>query len=280
MLCSEASMVNHGLDGVRAVSLRCRSWGCPLCHESRKRQLVALAKNGDPDTFLTLTVNPAHGASRFERARELADSWRTIVRLLKRRCRKCKEAHRDKYPNDHQAQEFKGRILADGLRCCYGYSDLPYFCVFEATLNGEPHLHILARVKWISQKWLSNQMNSLMMAPVVDIRRVRNKKKLAYYISKYMGKDPHRFQTCKRYWCTRDWELTQFEPEPIPGRWEHSWTLVKTPLAALADEWRESGREVQQSRHRLLVTWTGPPEDVLLEIGYDVVRRRMWKSCL
>ena len=168
------SMVNRGWDGVRAVSLRCRSWGCPNCHDDRTKQLIALALSGAPTTFITLTVNPAWGASKADRARRLVDSWRTIVKLVKKR---------------------------------YGYSTLPYFCVFEATKAGEPHLHILARVKYIDQKWLSKQMKLLMNAPIVDIRRVKNKNKLAFYVSKYCGKEPHRFATCKRYWTTRDWEV-------------------------------------------------------------------------
>ncbi len=49
MLCSEASMVNTGWDGIQAVSLRCRAWTCPLCCESRRKQLVALALSGQPE---------------------------------------------------------------------------------------------------------------------------------------------------------------------------------------------------------------------------------------
>jgi len=245
MLCSESSMVNQGWNGIQAVTLRCRSWKCPLCEESRRKQLVALARSGNPTTFITLTVNPEFGASQYDRARRLADAWRVIVRLAKTK---------------------------------YGYKSIPYMCVFEATKNGEPHLHILARVKWISQSWMSEQMDKLMKAPVVDIRTVTDKKKLAYYISKYCGKEPHRFETCKRYWSTRDWEVEKFVPEKPEGVWDHTWTLVRTPLGQLADEWRAQGREVQQSRHRLLCTWHGPPPDVIAELAYIDARRRMDKS--
>ncbi len=239
MLCSEASMVNSGWDGLQAVSLRCRSWGCPLCSESRRKQLVALAKSGDPNTFITLTVNPAFGSSPFDRAHRLADAWRVIVRLVKAK---------------------------------YGYKELPYFCVFEATKNGEPHLHILCRVKWISQQWLSDTMKTLMMAPIVDIRRVRNKNKLAYYVSKYCGKAPHRFTTCKRYWTTRDYELTRFEPEPQPGRWHRHWQLEKVHISQLADDWRSQGYEVTETRHRVLAWAQGPPDDEIA--AFEYLRRR------
>ncbi len=245
MLCSQSSMVNHGPDGCRAVTLRCRAWTCPLCRDGRKKQLIALALSGKPNKFITLTVNPAWGSSPYERARALADAWRTIVRLAKTK---------------------------------YSLKSLPYLCVFEACESGEPHLHILARVKWISHSWLREQMLRLIDAPIVEIAEVKNKKKLAYYISKYIGKDPQRFASCKRYWCTRDWQLTKYDPEPPTGRWDHRWHLVRTPLAALAEEWRDHGHDVQQSRYRLLVSWCGPPDDVLAEIDDCWTRWRREKS--
>lgn len=275
MLCSEASLVNHGWDGIQAVSMRCRAWTCPECRESRRKQLIALAISGNPNTFITLTVNPAIGSSPYDRARRLADAWRAVIRLLKRRCVPCRKAHAARCSAAGASAVFQGRTLADGTRCCYGLEKLPYFCVFEATRNGEPHLHILARVKWISQKWLSKQMNRLMLAPVVDVRRVHNKKKLAYYVSKYCGKDPHRFTTCKRYWTTRDYEVVKYVPERPPGRWHKAWTLVRTPLNDLADDWRSAGLEVTRSRHRIVASVRGPPEDVLVALRYITARRRM-----
>lgn len=241
MLCSEACLVNRGHDGIRAVSLRCRSWGCPLCCESRRKQLVALALSGRPTTFITLTVNPAWGSGPYERARALADAWRVVVRLAKTK---------------------------------YKLASLPYLCVFEACESGEPHMHILCRVKWISHGWLREQMRRLIGAPIVEIERVKSPKKLAFYVSKYMGKDPHRFQTCKRYWTTRDWELTKFQPQPPPGRWHSRWQIVRTPLAELAEEWRSQGREVEVSRYRILCSWHGPPDDELAELEYILARRR------
>ena len=241
MLCSESSMVNRGWDGIRAVSLRCRAWTCPLCAESRRRQLVALALAGQPTTFITLTVNPAFGTSPYNRARSLADAWRVVIRLAKTK---------------------------------YNVKTIPYLCVFEATKKGEPHLHILARVKWISHGWLREQMARLINAPIVEIEEVKDKKKLAFYISKYIGKDPHRFHTCKRYWATRDWALTKFQPQPPPGRWHSHWQLTRTPLAELAAEWRSCGLEVEEGHHRLLARWRGPSDDQITSYLHVLYRRR------
>jgi hypothetical protein len=233
MLCGEGSIVNRGWDGKQAVSLRCRAWTCPDCRESRRKQLVALALSGQPDKFITLTVNPSWGTSPYQRARALADAWRTVVRLAKTK---------------------------------YNLKALPYLCVFEACKSGEPHLHILTRVNWISHKWLRKQMKRLIDAPIVEIEQVKNKKKLAFYISKYIGKDPQRFHTCKRYWSTRDYQLTPFHTEPPSGRWSTRWQLVRTPLSALAEEWRSEGLEVEVSRHRVLAMWSGPPDDEITEM--------------
>ncbi len=242
MYCGEHSLVNEGHDGRRAVSLRCRAWTCEECALTRYRQLVALAKSGKPTRFITLTVNPSWGNSPEERAHALADAWRTVVRRWKT----------------------KKSLTA-----------FPYLCVFEATKNGEPHLHILARIDWISVNWLRKLMKKLIAAPVIDVQEIKNQKKVAYYISKYVGKAPHRFATCKRYWTTQDWEVTKFEPEPPPGRWHSAWRIVRTPLNELAAEWRRQGHEIEESKHRILATWRGPPPDVLeaIENIYELRRQ-------
>ncbi len=225
MLCSDASLVNRGQNTLRAVTMRCRSWGCDLCNPIRKRQLVALAKRGKPTTFITLTVNPATGESPAARARSLALAWRIIVRRAKKK---------------------------------YGYSSIPYMCVFEATKQGEPHLHILCRVKWIDQRWLSNQMKKLTGAPVVHICRVKDVKKLANYVAKYIGKDPQRFETCKRYWCTRSYKYEDGEKEPEPAGWEPEWVIWKYRLYEIEAMWRARGFDVQMEGGTLVAAWEAP----------------------
>jgi len=101
-------------------------------------------------------------------------------------------------------------------------------------------------------------MKKLMAAPVVDVQRVHNEKKLAWYVAKYIGKDPQRFQTCKRYWSTQDWELEKFEPQKPAGNWPHGWRIVRVPLAQLAEEWRAEGLQVEETRSSLLVRNKGP----------------------
>ncbi len=228
VLCSEAVLVNQGIDAARAVTLKCRSWNCDICQPERQAKLIAEARAGHPTTFITLTANPNEGRSAFERARGLVEAWRQVVKRAKK---------------------------------AYGYETVPYLCVFEATKRGEPHLHILCRVRWIGQKWLSAQMKQLTNSPIVDIRKVNNQRSVAHYVSKYIGKAPHRFETCKRYWKTKNYETENFKREPEVGYWAKTWEIRDTCLASLRDAWVGMGWEVSQTRHMLLGRARGPPDD-------------------
>lgn len=188
--------------------------------------MIALAQSGKPTTFITLTCNPNTGSSPADRARRLAKAWPIIV---KRICKKWK---------------------LDGI---------PYLCVFEATKRGEPHLHILARVRFIPQAWLSAQMRQLINAPVVDIREVKGAKQIARYIAKYIGKQPHRFSTCKRYWSTRSYALTLPPGEPEDSIWCALWYVIDRSLWELRRTWEGKGWDVAQEGRMLVAMDPGPP---------------------
>ncbi len=226
MYCEKGSLVNLGKYAIRAVTLKCRSWSCENCSQDRARQLVELAQSGKPTTFITLTVNPAVGSSPAGRARALVVAWRELVVLI------CEE-----WNVDH----------------------VPYLCVFEATKRGEPHLHILCRLKYIPQRWLSDQMRDLLDAPIVDIRAVKNARHVAFYMAKYIGKDPHRFGTCKRYWRTRSYRLAEVERVPEDPVWSDLWHVSKYHLAALAAVWKHRGYDVQYEGDMLVAMREVPP---------------------
>lgn len=209
-----------------AVSLKCRSWTCDLCHDDRRKQLVALAASGNPTTFITLTTRPRASETPTQRARALADAWRLIV---KRACRR------------------------------YGYKKIDYLCVIEATKRGEPHLHILSRVPWLDQRWLSQQAKEMLGAPVVDIRRAQHSSRVAAYVAKYIGKQPHRFGACKRYWCTRTWEQGEPATEGTAGRDREGWWIVKRSLADLHLAARAAGFIVSLCDDTLTVLWRSDP---------------------
>ena len=226
MFCREASLVKYDTHVTVATPLYCRSWGCPECQPTRRRKLVALAAAGRPTSFITLTVNPASSSSTRSRARALVEAWRIVVRAAKKK---------------------------------YGYRSIPYLCVFEATQAGEPHLHILARVRWIDQRWLSAQMRRLIDAPIVDIRRVKGKRMIASYVAKYVGKEPGKFGTCKRYWRTKDYQIDFPRPRedwPFPGV---PWAVIEYSLDKLTRDAKLHGQETKWDGEFLWITVRGPP---------------------
>ena len=180
MLCRDQSLVNRHHDRLIARPLCCRSWTCDYCRPDRKKTVCREAAAGAPLIFVTLTVNPKWGRDKVHRAQELVKGWRKFVEIAKD---------------------------------CHSYETLPYFVVFEATKKGEPHLHILCRVPWISQRLLSAFMDYWMRAPIVYVTIVRNRRHAAWYVSKYMGKAPGKFGTCKRYWQSRNYQIPAEEDE-------------------------------------------------------------------
>lgn len=226
MICGEHSLVNCGtLSGV-AISLRCRSWGCEHCREERRAQLVRLAAAGQPNRLLTLTINPKVCTSPVNRAHLLAEAWRLIVKRAKR---------------------------------AFKMPSIEYLAVFEATKRGEPHLHILLRCGFLPQRWLSEQMRDIADSPIVDIRTVSSPKRAASYIAKYLGKQPHKFGTCKRYWCTHAWKVDEPDEEKEewqpPGKWE----VCKRPVIAVAENWLAFGKAVEVEGPDLAYYGEPPP---------------------
>jgi len=167
-MCTKSGVIVK-LDGLHVVAfpIQCNSWNCPDCAKQRRRKLINEALKGNPTRFITLTVNPAWFDGPDDRAAKLAKAWRLVV-----------AAYRHRWP---------GR-------------ESEYLAVFEATQKGEPHLHIVWRGAWMPQKWLSHQMEKRMGAPVVDVRRIRDKKKVPEYVTKYISKRSIKFGNCKRYW--------------------------------------------------------------------------------
>lgn len=177
MYCGSRTIAIASGDTAKAFPLRCRSWRCPTCAPKRRWQLIQDGLAGEPNRFVTLTVNPHWGDSPEARGAALARAWRDYVREWRR-------------------QRPSG--------------ELHYMAVLELTKRGEPHLHIIVRGGFIPQKHLSAFMARAIGAPVVDVRMVREKSEVASYVAKYISKRPIRLGTLKRYWRS-----TKFLPDAI-----------------------------------------------------------------
>jgi hypothetical protein len=189
-----------------------------------------LAFIGQPNRFLTLTVNPAWFASPDERARELVRAWRNLRR----------------------------RIMRDKK-----WKHLPFLAVFEQTKKGEPHLHIVLRCGYIDHQFISDAMLEMIGAPIIDIRAVKDKKQVAWYIAKYLGKDPRSYEGTKRYWRSKDWEDLAKKQKPLHAEDGATWKIVQENVFDFAKSVIIFGaREVRwiaDSRFEAELPIVGPP---------------------
>lgn len=187
---------------MRLTPLLCKCWRCETCMPKRLRQLRALAASGNPTTFITLTINPARYPNEAAAARDLVRCWRLM----------------------------RQRMTRDGFT-----TKSPFIAVVEATKRGWPHLHVLARLPFIPQKYLSRLARQYIGSPVVDIRKVHNRRHASRYIAKYVSKGPAHYEGCKRYWRSQDYA----------DGWD--------PKGAVADQPRRWTRERE---HRDYIAWT------------------------
>jgi len=217
MFCSEWSLVKREFRSATVLPLKCKCWTCDECRPGRTRRLVEEAKSGAPTIFITLTSKHRGSLTASEAAIELASAWRKIRR---------------EYMRDH------------------GKGSIPFMAVFEATKRGWPHIHIVARCKWISQKWLSKRMLALADSPYVWVNRIYGTRKIAAYISKYIGKNPHRFVGVKRYWRSLDY-LSPAPPDDADA-WDEvpAWEVVQRFWLNVAEDLRDAGWLVVTERAR------------------------------
>lgn len=197
MLCSELTLVKQTRLAMKAVTLFCNSWSCEICAPRRARKIAGQLKEGKPTKFLTLTVNPDIGADPAHRADMLATAFRKWIRQLRKQ---------------HPA------------------SEVEYYCVFEKTDAGEPHLHILGRWPFVKQSVIANFMEAEIGAPIVWIEAVKSQNQAAGYLSKYLSKDCTKFGKLKRYFKSRGYiKAKQKEEEPWP--WCHLiWEKSERPI--------------------------------------------------
>lgn len=182
MYCGDQTLIGTGSDDVAISTLKCRRWTCEDCFPKRAAELRRLAADGEPETLITLTVKPKAFSSPDAAAKALVKAWRNI----------------------------RQRAIREG------YADrVPFLAVFELTKRGWPHLHILARLPFLPQQWLSARCQQYLRSPIVDIRKVYNRRHASRYIAKYVSKEPIRLHGCKRYWRSQDWSLQDEASKPV-----------------------------------------------------------------
>jgi len=177
---------------------------------------MAKAAAGEPNRFITLTVNPRVGDDPDDRLAKLANAWRNTAKRIKRQWPK---------------------------------KPFAYLAIVEATKAGEPHLHILWRGPFIPQRWLSETMGELLESPIVDIRQIRNQREVIRYVAKYVTKAPHHFGTSKRYWSTQNWETPADTKDDGPSVLGPGWQVVREDMFRVLYEWVHEGYATRRENH-------------------------------
>lgn len=180
MLCGQGSSINHTVAGRCVLPRWCGRWACDDCRVIRQKRLIAEIVGGEPDQFLTVTWHVRDGWTPAEAARALSRAWAKFAAAYNRR---------------------------------HGKRALQYFAVIEATKNGWPHLHIAIRAPWISVRKLRAFLVAEIDSPQLKLLKLDKVQRVAAYLAKYLGKGPHQFGTCKRYWKTLGWLLPAFLDE-------------------------------------------------------------------
>lgn len=205
----------------------CRTWSCGYCGKKRQKSLVGQAIRGQPNTFLTLTTNPARPGDKVTRARELIDAFKKLVKAIRK------------------------------LR---GNKDFEYLAIVEANAAGEPHLHVLCRSSWIDQRWISNFMAREISAPIVDIRRLTKTQRVAWYVAKYTAKRPHRFGKLKRYFRSKRWQVIQKRPLQLIAWVNPTRITGVTNVAQMAAEARAMGFVIVEADADYMKAERPPPQ--------------------
>lgn len=231
VLCTERSLVKHEGGNLAVRPLRCKCWGCSHCVHQRRRDLWFKAYNGDPRIFLTLTM-PHSEADPSSQAEAFVVAWRMLRQYL---CRKL------------------------------GRKNLTFLAVFEAhPTSGWPHLHILLRGGYIKRSVILEWWQQYTGAFIVDIRVCKGKRQVASYCSKYIAKNPARFEHVKRYWCSQDWDPPKKE-NAVSDHAEYAWweAITVSPIG-LARAALDNGARV---------TWR---DQIMIIEGWKAESRMMW----
>jgi len=225
-ICREWSLVKSDFSERHAKPLLCRSWNCEHCAPIRQRQLVAQARSGRPNRFLTLTINPEVGESPDDRRAILARALHIVIQRARR-----------EHPN----------------------SEIEYFAVVEATKRGEPHIHVLLRSPFLPQPQISAWMDELAASPIVHIESIDSEGKAAAYVAKYAGKEPVRFGSFKRYWASRGYAIPDPDDDYEPAPKGSPWYVDMRPLPEILKEWTMDGYVCRQDEKGWMVGFPAPP---------------------
>ena len=181
-LCTDFTVVNSNAHEGEAHALKCKRWSCPECAQVNRMKVMHSARKGRPNLFMTLTCDPSLHDSPDDAARDMK---RGLV-LLRRRI------------------ERKWKV-----------KNIPFIVVYEKTKKGWPHMHLLLRAPYMHYKVLRAMWREITGAFEVDVRFIKKATQVLFYVTKYIGKDLHAFEGCKRWWRSHNYNVVQEEMPPV-----------------------------------------------------------------
>lgn len=205
-----------------AFPARCRKWACSDCGPRKARKLRRRIARAPVTALVTLTHRANPDQDPQAQLDTLNRAWRLIVKRIRR---------------------------------AHPRAKVRYVRVVELQQNGTPHLHIAASLPYVPQATLSLWMEELAGSPVVDIRRVRQRKRAANYLAKYLTKSPAHLPS-RRVWSASPGFLPPDEkPEPSPDEIQVRWRWTPESYPDLVARVLEAGGTFF---HGVLL-WPAPP---------------------
>lgn len=169
---------SQALGGSVVISVGCRRWACPFCGRRRVAALSKRVEAAEPKRLMTLTVDPA--------------CW-----------------------NDpRHAYDGTRRALGPFTRAMRREGEFEYFRVLELTKKGWPHYHLMVRSGYRHYAEVRKVWQQLTGAIIVDVRQIKERDNVYFYLMKYLAKQSYCDFTDRRTSQTSKF----FPPKtPYPG---------------------------------------------------------------
>jgi len=153
--CPNGTLVLQHHQATLLLPKLCGRWNCKACGPFKARKLRRRLERTAPTRLITLTLRADPRATPEAMLRKANRAWSILWRRYRRQ---------------------------------FGDRALGYAKIVELTKAGTPHLHIIANVPYVHHAALSAAWRELTGSYIVDIRKVRQRKGIAGYLSSYLTK--------------------------------------------------------------------------------------------
>jgi len=173
--CGQTAIYQTKNNRARAFLFHCKRWSCPTCSPRKRRQLRAIATAGKPDMLLTLTHDTKQPLTPDEAAQQMTKALTAMFRWMHTRSKT---------------------------------ANFGYLWVIERTQRGFPHCHALLRCQFVHHREISAKWKELTGASIIDVQRITSERQAANYVTKYLSKEPHKFDKTRRFGISKSWRQT------------------------------------------------------------------------